>query len=167
MTRNFALLADAEMFKKAVAIDRPEDVGAGRITLAAVYAEMVGSHEADGEPYAPATLLLHEQVWKRLRSLTDQDVNRITPVAVDAALKAIPGISMREKSRRVLATTFAYAIEKRYLAVSPVRVERKRTTRAARMRHRVQVTGTPDHTRDTLPSPPTPSPSAPERRLSA
>ena len=139
VTRNFARLADAETFKKAVAIDRPEDVAAGRITLAAVYAEMVASHEADGEPYAPATLLLYEQAWKHLRSLADNDVNKVTPSAVDAVLKAIPGVSMREKTQRVLATTFAYAIEKRYLAVSPVRVERKRTTRTARMRHHAEA----------------------------
>ena len=139
VTRNFARLADAETFKKAVAIDRPEDVGAGRIALGAVYKEMVASHEADGEPYAPATLALHEQAWKHLRSLADRDVGRVTPSAVDSALKAIPGTSMREKTRRVLSATFAYAIEKRYVAVSPVRVERKRTTRTARMRHHAEA----------------------------
>ena len=139
VTRNFARLSDAETFKKAVAIDRPEDVGAGRIALGAVYQEMVASHERDGEPYAPATLLLHEQAWKHLRPLADKDVNRITPSAVDAVLKGIPGTSMREKTRRVLSTTYAYAIERRYVAVSPVRVERKRTTRTARMRHQAEA----------------------------
>jgi hypothetical protein len=37
VAKNFTRLADAENFKKAVAIDRPEDVAAGRITLSAVY----------------------------------------------------------------------------------------------------------------------------------
>jgi integrase len=139
VTRNFKRQADAETFKKSVDVHRPEDVVAGRISLMSAYDEMVAAHQAADEPYAASTLALHEQVWKHLRSLADQDVGRVSPSAVDAALEAIPGSSMREKTRRVLATTFAYAIEKRYIAVSPVRVERKRKTRSARMRHHAEA----------------------------
>jgi integrase len=139
VTKNFARLADAENFKKAVDVRRPDDVAAGRIGLKDVYLQMVAAHEAGDEAYAPSTLALHEQVWKHLEPLGDKDVSRISPPAVDAVLKAIPGASIRDKSRRVLSTVYAFAIEKRYVNVSPVRVERKRTTRTARMRNHAEA----------------------------
>lgn len=140
VTRNFSRLADAETFKKGVDVNRPEDVAAGRIALRDVYSEMVASHAAAGEPYAPATLALHEQVWKHLAPLATEDIGKVTPTKVDAVLKAVPGASMRDKTRRVLSTVYAFAIAHRppYVTVSPVRLERKRTTRTARMRHRAE-----------------------------
>lgn len=134
VTKNFPRLSDAETFKRSVGLDRPEDHAAGRITLRAVYDEMVKAHESEGEPYAPATLGLHEQAWKHLANLADKEVRRITSAAVSSALRAIPGPSMREKTRKMLTTVFAYAVERRYLTASPVRATRKRTTRAARLR---------------------------------
>jgi integrase len=46
---------------------------------------------------------------------------------------------MRDKTRRVLSSVYAFANDKRYVTVSPIRVERKRTTRTARMRHHAEA----------------------------
>jgi integrase len=118
--------------------NKPEDVAAGRITIRAVYDEMVAAHEADGEPYAQASLDLYGSVWKHLTGLAEKDVGRIGSKAVTDALSAIDAPVMREKARKLLTTVFAYAIEKHYLAVSPVPIGRKRTTRAARMRRQAE-----------------------------
>jgi integrase len=99
---------------------------------------MVAAHEADGEAYAQGSLDLYESCWKHLRGLADKDVGRIGSRAVSDALNAIAAPVMREKTRKLLTTVFAYAIDKRYLAVSPVRLQRKRTTRAARMRRQAE-----------------------------
>lgn len=128
----------AEKHQARMKTDRPEDVAAGRITLRAVYDEMVASHEADGEPYAQASLELYESVWKHLGNLAGKDVGRIGSRAVTDALNDITGPVMREKTRKLLTTVFAYAIEKHYLSVSPVPLQRKRTTRAARMRRQTE-----------------------------
>jgi integrase len=128
----------AEKHQARMKTDRPEDVAAGRITLRAVYDEMVASHEADGEPYAQASLDLYSSVWKHLGNLAEKDVGRIGSKAVTDALNEISGPVMREKTRKLLTTVFAFAIEKRYLAVSPVPLQRKRTTRAARMRRQAE-----------------------------
>jgi integrase len=132
-------LKAAEDHQARMKTDRPEDVAAGRITLRAVYDEMVASHEADGEPYAQASLELYASVWKHLTGLADKDVGRIGSKAVTDALNEITGPVMREKTRKLLTTVFAYAIEKHYLAVSPVPLQRKRTTRAARMRRQKEA----------------------------
>jgi integrase len=139
ITKNFKRLADAETFKKSMGVNPPENVAACRVALRAVYNEMVASHEAASEPYAPATLQLHETVWGHLESLTDKPANRITTADVDRVLKAVSGPSIRDKCRRVLTTTFAYAIDRGYITASPVRVERKRTTRTARMRQHAEA----------------------------
>jgi integrase len=128
----------AEKHQARMRTDRPEDVAAGRITLRAVYDEMVASHEADGEAYARASLDLYESCWKHLKGLADKDVGRIGTRAVSDALNAITAPVMREKTRKVLTTTFTYAIEKHYLAVSPVPIQRTRTTRTAKMRRRAE-----------------------------
>jgi integrase len=132
-------LKDAEDHQRRMMSDRPEDVAAGRIALRAVYEKMVAAHEAAGEPYAPATLALHEQAWKHLAHLADTDLGRISSSAISSALKAIPGPAIRDKTRKMLSTTFAYAVSERYLTTNPVRQDRKRTTRAAKMRHRTAV----------------------------
>ena len=131
-------LKAAEDHQARMRTDRSEDVAAGRITLRAVYDEMVAAHEADGEAYAQASLDLYESCWKHLSELAGQDVGRISSRAVSDALNAITAPVMREKTRKLLTTVFAYAIDKRYLAVSPVRLQRKRTTRAARMRRQAE-----------------------------
>lgn len=128
----------AEKHQARMKTDRPEDVAAGRITLRAVYDEMVAAHEADGEAYAQASLDLYESCWKHLQGLADKDVGRIGSRAVSDALNAITAPVMREKTRKVLTTTFTYAIEKHYLAVSPVPIQRTRTTRAAKMRRQAE-----------------------------
>jgi integrase len=140
VAKNFDRLMDAETFKRSVALDRPEDHAAGRITLRAVYDEMVKAHESDGVSYADATLKLHEQAWKHLAPLADKEVRRITPSSVTATLRAIPGPAMRDKTRKMLSTVCAFAVERRYLTTSPVRVTRKRTTRAARLRRGAAAT---------------------------
>jgi integrase len=128
----------AEKHQARMRTDRPEDVAAGRITLRAVYDEMVASHEADGEAYAQASLDLYKSCWKHLQGLVDKDVGRIGSRAVSDALNAITAPVMREKSRKVLTTTFSYAISKHYLAVSPLPVQRTRTTRTAKMRRQAE-----------------------------
>jgi integrase len=128
----------AEKHQARMKTDRPEDVAAGRITLRAVYDEMVAAHEADGEPYAQASLELYASVWKHLAGLADKDVGRIGSKAVADALSKIAAPVMREKTRKLLTTVFAYGMEKHYLAVSPVPIGRKRTTRAARMRRQAE-----------------------------
>jgi integrase len=139
VTRNFKRLADAESFKKSVDVNRPEDVAAGRIALRAVYDELVASHEAEGEPYAPSTLTLYEIVWGHIAPLADKPVNRITATEVDRVLKDVEKPAMRDKCRRVLSTTFTYAIDQGYVKATPVHTQRKRTTRAARMRHHAET----------------------------
>jgi integrase len=128
----------AEKHQARMRTDRPEDVAAGRITLRAVYDEMVAAHEADGEAYAQASLDLYESCWKHLAALADLDVGRISSRAVSDALNAITAPVMREKTRKLLTTTFTYAIEKRYVAVSPVQSSRARTTRTAKMRRQAE-----------------------------
>jgi integrase len=142
VTKNFKRLADAETFKKSVDVNRPEDVAAGRVPLIEVYREMVAAHEAAQEPYAASTLDLYETVWRlHLAPLADKPISRITVSEVDKVLAAVEKPAMRDKVRRVLSTTFTYAVDRKppYVAASPVRLERKRTTRAARMRQREQT----------------------------
>ncbi len=142
ITKNFKRLADAETYKKSVDVNRPEDVAAGRLPLIDVYREMVAAHKAAQEPYAESTLDLYETVWRlHLAPLAGKPINRITVSDVDKVLSAVEKPAMRDKVRRVLSTTFAYAVDHKpsYVAVSPVRVERKRTTRAARIRQREQT----------------------------
>ena len=134
VTKNFARLADAQTFKRSVALDRSDDYASGRITLRTVYDEMVKAHESDGVSYADATLTIHEQAWKHLAPLAGKDVRRITPSSITATLRVIPGPAMRDKTRKLLSTLCAYAMERPYLTTSPVRITRKRTTRAARLR---------------------------------
>jgi integrase len=98
----------------------------------------VASHEADGEPYAQASLDLYSSVWKHLKGLADKDVGNVKSKAITDALNDITGPVMREKARKLLTTVFAYAMEKHYVAVSPVPIGRKRTTRTARMRRQAE-----------------------------
>jgi integrase len=127
-------LADAEAHQREMLNDRPEDVTAGRITFRAVYDEMVNAHAADGGAYAPATLAVHDAAWAYLRPLGEKQVGKISASAVENILKKIPGAVMRDRTRTLASTVFAFALYRRYVTVNPVARPRKATTRAARMR---------------------------------
>jgi integrase len=124
----------AERHHRAMLNERPDDVAAGRITLRAVYDEMVRRHEDDGTPYAAATLAFHDAAWKHLDRIAGVEVGKLDPATISRTLGAIEGAEMRTKVRNLLGAIFRFAMARtpRYITTSPMPEQIRGTTRAAR-----------------------------------
>lgn len=104
------------------------DPASGRVTLQALYAEL---HEA--REYAPATLALHGELWKRLGpDLGHRSLNAIDAALVDRVLGKIEAPAMREKARLLLSALFGHAEVTRGRMGNPARRKRVPSTRASR-----------------------------------
>jgi integrase len=134
-TKTFTRWKDAEDHANGVGHRRATgdlpDLERGKLTLR----ELVDAvHEA--RTYAAATLDLHAVVLGRVGTLADRQLREITPEAVDAVLEGIDRPAMRDKTRRVLAAAFNFALSKGWIVRSPVRRPSTDRTRAATMKRR-------------------------------
>ncbi len=138
-TKNFSRLKDAEEFQGSVRLNRPRDLKAGRLTLQALYDEV---HKA--RPYAGGTVSLHTDLWKKLAlPLGRKEIRNIDSGQIERVLEGIDAPVMRDKTRGLLSMLFNYAIEKKYVSVSPVPRPPRSRTRADRMRERRTSAKTP------------------------
>ncbi len=105
------------------------DTVAGRVTL-----ESVWNERHDREPFAEATLKLHEFFWSRIGPvLGSRQIAEIRPAHVEVALAKFDGRATRDKARSALVATFNYAIAEGRIAANPAKARRQSRTRAARM----------------------------------
>jgi integrase len=115
------------------------DIVAGKKKLRAVYDEMVAHAEAEGHPYADATLSLHGDAWNALGKIDPKleatEVGRLTPARIDKTLSQIMGKStgMRQKARAMLQRTGSFAVARGYISANFVQKTFQPRTRAARM----------------------------------
>ncbi|MEW6060059.1 MAG: site-specific integrase [Actinomycetota bacterium] len=92
------------------------DYAKARSSLNSLY-ETVHAERA----YAPATLTLHTHLWKAVApTLGELPIVKIDRDAIETTLRAIRKPAMREKTRLLLGMLFNHAVEKRWLAVTPV-----------------------------------------------
>ncbi len=106
------------------------DSEAAKQSLAVVWQE---AHDRD---YAPATIAIHESVWKHVGpSLGSKRIGDITRADVDAALKKIAAPGMRKKARSVLSGVLSFAMAQPHPGIdaNPAKVIKRATTRAERM----------------------------------
>lgn len=107
------------------------DPRAGRITLSQLRVEFYQQHGAN---YAPATLALQSELWKRIgaSSLATRPLNKIDTAMVRAFLAKIDKPVMREKTRLLLSTMFNFAIEDKRIVSNPATLPRRSHTRRER-----------------------------------
>jgi integrase len=131
----FSRLRDAEDHVKLVGHQEITgtlaDRKAGRQTFRQLWEEV---HKA--VDYAPATLEMHQWVWRHIEALADKPIGDISPAMVSKVLSRIKAPVMREKARLIVSSMFKYAIAERRVNVNPAKRERRPTTRAARRRER-------------------------------
>jgi integrase len=128
-----ALTADtweeAKAAKATGVVHKPTDVRAGRQTLRELYDEW---HAL--KSYAPGTRALHESAWKHVApSLGRVAISKIDSAMVDDVLGKIAKPVMREKTRMLLSTMFAFAVSRKRVQSSPVIPRLRSTTRSERL----------------------------------
>jgi len=106
------------------------DPRGARRTLAEVFEEQTAA-----KPYAPATLELHRAIWRKHvePKLGGVQIGKIDTLQIDALLAGVARPEMRQKTRALLALLFGYAVQKRWLTISPVSKPKRGGTRAERI----------------------------------
>ncbi|HXF37961.1 MAG TPA: site-specific integrase, partial [Actinomycetota bacterium] len=100
-----------------------------RLTLQHLY-ERVHAERA----YAPATLALHGELWKRIGpALGHRPIGRLTREELEGFLAGIERPAMRDKSRQLLSMLLGYAVEKGLLSVNAVPRRSRPRTRQERL----------------------------------
>jgi integrase len=116
------------------------DVVAGKTTLRKVYDEMVANAESSGEPYAPATLSLHGDVWKALERVDPKlevtQVGKLAPARITGALSKISAPEMRSKARALLQRVGNFAVSRGYVQANFVEKVFEHRTREAKVQRR-------------------------------
>lgn len=104
------------------------DPASGQVTLSELYAELHASRD-----YAPATLAMHSQAWKRIGpELGHRAIASIDPAAVDRLLGAITAPVMREKTRLLISALYGHASLTRGRVGNPAKKRQAPSTRASR-----------------------------------
>lgn len=126
-------LRSAEAFRAAVSTRKAEgtliDPRKGRVTIAALYGELHANRS-----YAPATLAIHDECWKKIEPLLGhRSVNQIDSGTIEALLQELLATPMmQQKVRALLSVLFNRAVDQKLIASSPVSKASRGTTRAER-----------------------------------
>ncbi|HEX9124541.1 MAG TPA: site-specific integrase [Actinomycetota bacterium] len=125
----------------------------GKRTLRELYAEMSAYFEAQSRPYAPATVALHDQLWKALAKadagLLDTEIADLASAQIDRALAGIEKPRMRDSAQSLVQRVGNYAVFLGYVSANPVRRDFKAGTREERVRKSARSEGKDERMPDT------------------